>query len=64
MKHFLHLLGHILIGVLQFAAQCSDLVPGEYKPVAVAVGSAAQAVLALYNRRAVSTPSSPSVSTR
>lgn len=47
----LHLLGHVGIGVLQFVAQYSDFVPGKYKPLAVAIGSAAQAALALANHK-------------
>ena len=48
---FLHLLGHVGIGVLQVLVQVSGVVPGKYQPLAVAVGSAAQAVLALVNHK-------------
>jgi hypothetical protein len=47
----LHVLGHGVIMALQFAAQYSDMVPGKYKPVALAVGMLAQAVLGLLNHK-------------
>ena len=44
-----HILGHGLLIALQFAAQFGPVVPGKYKPLALGIGTVAQAVLALVN---------------
>ena len=51
MSKFLHVLAHVGIGALQLAVQLSGFVPGKYQPLAVAVGSAAQAALAIINHK-------------
>jgi len=51
MGKILHLLGHAGIIALTFAATYYQFVPGKYAPLAVAVGGAAQAALALLNHK-------------
>jgi len=51
MSKVLHVLAHVGIAALQVLVQVSGLIPGRYQPLAVAVGSAAQAALALTNHK-------------